>query len=105
MCSSDLVSMLATPSWRRVTHEAWRWGTREARPFLLQRGYRRAECRTMAGHADAERFLQRLGFVRECLVSNYGASGVPFIQYAWRIEDHVSRPNTQARTGAARAAS
>lgn len=98
-------SMLAAPAWPRVRFEAWRWATREARPFLLQRGYRRAECRTMEGHAEAERFLLRLGFVRECRVSNYGASGVPFIQYAWRIEDHVSRPNTQARAGAAGAAS
>jgi hypothetical protein len=93
------VSMVATPAWPRVMREAWRWGTRVARPHLLQLGFRRAECRTMAGHAEAERFLQHLGFVRECLITSYGASGAAFIQYAWRIEDHVSRPYTQAGAG------
>jgi hypothetical protein len=97
------VSLLASPDWPKVARAAWRWGTREARPHLLHIGFRRAECRTMEGHADAVRFLERLGFRRECLIRNFGASGAAFIQYAWRSEDHVSRPYTQGAAGAATA--
>jgi hypothetical protein len=94
------VSMVASRDWPKVARSAWRWGTRIARPHLLQQGFRRAECRTMEGHADAVRFLERLGFRRECRVPNFGASGTAFIQYAWRIEDHVSRPYTQGSSRA-----
>lgn len=96
-----VVSMVASHDWPKVARSAWRWGMRDARPHLLHLGFRRAECRTMAGHADAVRFLERLGFRRECLVPHFGASGATFIQYAWRIEDHVSRPYTQGATAGA----
>jgi hypothetical protein len=49
----------------------------------------------MEGHADAIRFLGRLGFVRECHVPEFGAHGATFIQYAWRLNDHVPLQITQ----------
>jgi hypothetical protein len=84
-----VVSLMATGDWPRVARAVVRWGIREARPALLRQGYARAECRTMEGHADAIRLLERLGFIRECRVPNFGASGAAFLQYAWRLDDHV----------------
>ena len=83
------VSLMATDRWPGVARQLFRWGHVSARPFLLARGFRRAECRTLEGHADAIRFLERLGFVRECHVPLFGADGATFIQYAWRLNDHV----------------
>jgi hypothetical protein len=98
------VSMMATGAWPSVAASVLRWGTRLARPALLARGYRRAECRTMEGHDDAVRFLEHLGFGRECCLPGYGADGSTFLQYSWRLNDHVSRKVTEdprAATGTA----
>lgn len=89
------VSMMATDRWPAVARRAFRWGHVTARRRLLAQGYMRAECRTMEGHADAIRFLERLGFVRECDVPLYGARGATFHQYAWRLKDHVPVQITQ----------
>ena len=88
-------SLMATDRWPHVARRAFRWGHVTARPRLLAQGYMRAECRTMEGHADAIRFLERLGFVRECDVPLYGARGATFHQYAWRLKDHVPVQITQ----------
>jgi RimJ/RimL family protein N-acetyltransferase len=85
------VSLVATEAWARVARAVLRWGVREARPELLARGFERAECRTMEGHDDAIRLLERLGFRAEARIERYGASGRTFIQYAWRLSDHVMR--------------
>jgi RimJ/RimL family protein N-acetyltransferase len=84
-----VVSMMATDAWRRVARAALRWGLGEAKPSLLSLGYERAECRTMQGHAEAIGLLERLGFVCECRLARFGASGAAFLQYAWRLSDHV----------------
>jgi hypothetical protein len=97
-------SLLATDRWPRVARRIFRWGHVAARPFLLARGYRRAECRTQAGHDDAIRFLERLGFVRECEVPQFGADGATFLQYAWRLNDHVPLQIAQGPAAAATAA-
>ena len=88
------VSLMATDAWPRVARAVVRWAVREARPFLLNRGFARAECRTLEGHADAIRLLEHLGFILECRVPSFGACGAAFLQYAWRLNDHVHQ-NTQ----------
>jgi hypothetical protein len=84
-----VVSMVATDEWGHVAHAVIRWGVKQARPALLARGYGRAECRTMEGHAEAIRLLERLGFVLECRLPQFGARGTAFLQYTWRLSDHV----------------
>jgi len=82
-------SMVATDDWTHVARRVVRWAVREARPTLLAKGYTRAECRTMAGHSDAIRLLEHLGFVLECRIPSFGAHDTTFLQYAWRLSDHV----------------
>jgi hypothetical protein len=89
------VSLMATDRWPAVARRVFRWGHVSARPFLLANGFLRAECRTLEGHDDAIRFLERLGFVRECHVPLFGANGATFIQFAWRLNDHVPLQITQ----------
>jgi hypothetical protein len=93
-----VVSLMATEDWPRVARAVLRWGVREAKAELIARGFERAECRTMEGHADAIELLERLGFVRECRLPRFGAQGASFLQYAWRLIDHV---HVQSPEGAA----
>ena len=97
-------SLMATDDWPHVARAVVRWGMREARPALLAEGFARAECRTMEGHEPAIRLLERLGFVCECRVPNFGASGAAFLQYAWRLEDHVPVQSAEGATAATPAA-
>lgn len=83
------VSLLATDEWPDVAREVYRWAKTVARPKLVAMGYLRCECRTLAGHEDAIRMLEHLGFTMECRVPQFGATGHAFIQYAWRLNDHV----------------
>lgn len=80
------VAMLATDEWPRIARQVYRWGVRVAKPRLLARGYTRAEVRTIDGHEDAIRMLERFGFELECRVPRYGASGTTFLQYSWTLE-------------------
>ena len=84
-----VVSLVATDDWRAVARAVVRWGVRVAKPTLLSLGYERAECRTMEGHDEAIALLERLGFVRECPLPCFGGRGTAFVQYAWRLIDHV----------------
>jgi len=83
------VSMIATDEWPNVAMDAMRWGLRVAKPFLIERGYRRAECRAIDGHKDAIDFLRFLGFEIEARIPEFGRNGETFIQLAWRLCDHT----------------
>lgn len=96
-----VVSLMATDAWPRVARAVLRWGVREARPELIARGFERAECRTMEGHVEAIELLERLGFVRECRLPRFGAQGASFLQYAWRLIDHVHVQGSEGPTTAA----
>lgn len=96
-----VVSLMATDAWPRVARAVLLWGVREARPQLIARGFERAECRTMEGHTEAIELLQRLGFVRECRLPRFGAHGASFLQYAWRLIDHVPVQSPESTPAAA----
>lgn len=81
--STVQMSMIATEDWPKVAWQVIRWAKRVALPDLKAQGFRRAECRTIDGHADAIRFLTALGFVREATCPAYGRSGEAFHQYAF----------------------
>lgn len=86
--STVSAALLASRKWRHVAPMMVRHGLRTLRPMLLTMGFRRAECRTIVGHDDAVRLLERVGFVLECRVPLYGKEGETFLQYAWRLSDH-----------------
>ena len=94
------VSLMATDLWPSVARDVVRWSIRVARPRLLQLGFARAECRTLEDHCDSINFLEWLGFVRECRVPRFGATGASFVQYAWRLNDHVPIQSTQSPAAA-----
>ncbi|MBI1213979.1 MAG: hypothetical protein GC190_21160 [Alphaproteobacteria bacterium] len=56
------VSMIATDEWPSVAIDAMRWGLRRAKPHLIARGYRRAECRAIDGPQGRDRFPPLPGF-------------------------------------------
>lgn len=82
-------SMIATDDWPKVAGRVMRWGLGTLKKNAIRRGFRRLECRAMAGHDDAVRFLSRMGFVMECVVYDFGRNGETFLQFAWRLSDHV----------------
>lgn len=84
-----MLSLFATEEWPLVVRPLMRWALRTAKPFLLERNYRRAEARSLEGHDDAHHFLRRLGFAHECALPDFGVNGETFHQFAWRISDHV----------------
>lgn len=58
------VQMIATDDWRLIAGAATRWSLATGLPWLMGRAHR-AECRVMASHVVARRWLERLGFVDE----------------------------------------
>lgn len=73
--------LLATDRWGEV----WRLGVAAALAVLRDgedRGMRRAECRSMAGHDDAHRLLRWLGFAAEGEHRAMGRDGETFITFA-----------------------
>jgi hypothetical protein len=84
------VSMISTPRWKEAVKPLLRWGLKYFKPMALNVGYCRVECRTIAGNSDAIWFLEGLGFRLECRVPDYGLDrDLIFLQYAWRLSDHV----------------
>jgi hypothetical protein len=83
-------SLLATDRWLDVARPLTLWGLRFFKPQALEMGYRRCECRTLAGHVDAIWFLERMGFLWEARIEDFGRNGEVFEQYAWRLTHHVS---------------
>lgn len=98
-------SLVATELWPRVTRKFFLWGLRFFKPHALKKGFKRVECRTLAGNDPAIDMLEALGFRCEATVADYGRNGEVFLQYAWRLSDHVRvlSPQSPEDAGAAEA--
>lgn len=68
---------------RRVIPALTRWGIAEWKPRMIADGYRRVEVRTIIDHDLSHRWLEKLGFARECLCRGYGRDGETFAQFAY----------------------
>lgn len=88
-CSTVELSLVATDHWPHVALSVAKCARRDVMPALLAKGYRRAECRAIDGHPEAQAFLEFLGFTLECRCPEFGRGGETFLQYAWRSRDHV----------------
>lgn len=80
-------ALLATPRFGEVAKALTRHMLRDVRPMLLAAGVRRMECRTLAEHVEARRWLRFLGAIEETQIPDGGKSGETFVQYAWRKSD------------------
>jgi hypothetical protein len=76
------IGLYATDAWPRVARAVTRWIARTT-PALIAAGGHRAECRSLASHATAHRWLERLGAVREAVLPDCGRNRETFYLYAW----------------------
>jgi hypothetical protein len=81
------VWMFATPLWPRLALGATRYVRRILIPQLLGAGAHRAECKTIAGHHAAQRWMELLGAHHEATHPDYGIGRETFFTYAWSLDD------------------
>lgn len=91
-----------TPQGLLMPHlwSAWAWGSdkvdlcmieiarwAKGPPSLVDRfdivGLKRIEARSIREHHESHRWLEWLGFVRECDLPEWGVAGERFVQYRW----------------------
>lgn len=83
--------MFATDDWPRVARATTRWACQALMAAVAAAGAHRVECRSMAGHDAAHRWLERLGAVREATLPDCGKARETFYLYAWRLSDREPR--------------
>ncbi|MEA1938091.1 MAG: hypothetical protein U9N14_03245 [Pseudomonadota bacterium] len=72
------VAMIATDRWPEVSAPVTRWARLDLIPRLREMGASRAECRSLATHAIAHRWLERLGFTHETDLPDFGKNRETF---------------------------
>lgn len=62
-------------------------------PYLLHKGLRRAQCRSLATHTEAHEWLRSLGAKQEDErpLRSWGKNGEDFVLFEWHRENLVSR--------------
>jgi hypothetical protein len=76
-----------TDEWPKVVVSLTRHAKRTLIPLLVERGAHRAQCASLAEHAEAHRWLEYLGAKREATLTGYGRNGEDFALFRWRLED------------------
>lgn len=71
-----------------IGRQLTRYLVREAVPALREFGAHRVECRSMEGHVEAQAWIEKLGYVREGVLLDYGRNRETYFSYAWRQSDH-----------------
>lgn len=72
----------------------WCWAHEQK---LIDAGVRRVEARTIEGHDQAHRWLERLGCQRVCDLPDHGHNGELFHLYAWHLGAGRPTQNTRYR--------
>lgn len=99
-----MLNLIATDDWKLISKPLLRWALKRVKPLLLRLGYTRAEARSLEGHDEAHRLLLWLGFRCECALPDFGLNGETFLQFAWRLSDHVLLQSSQNSRAAQTAA-
>jgi hypothetical protein len=73
----------ATDTLNKIGLSVTKFVRRSIIPSLLQGGAHRLECRSMDGHAEAQKWLGTLGAVREGTLQGYGRDREDFHVYVW----------------------
>ena len=90
-----------TPDWPHVVLDMTRHVRRFIIPALLAVGAHRVECRALASHDDARKWLTALGAKQEATLRGFGRAGEDFVLYAWRPEDVLQQRRQQRPHGRA----
>lgn len=77
------VWMFATDRFDEIALSVHKFARRVFFPALDHAGWHRLECRSIATHAVAHRWLEALGAYKESEVTNYGKNGERFLLYCW----------------------
>jgi hypothetical protein len=83
------VWMFASDKFSKVRFSMTRFTKRVIIPAMRRSGAHRAECRSMVGHVEAQRWLESFGARCEAVLAGYGRGGEDFLLYAtdWRRVD------------------
>ena len=77
------VWMFATDNWDKVAFDCTKFIKRTVIPSLEKTGAHRLQCRSMAKHTVAHRWLENLGFQKESEMKSLGNLGQDFFLYCW----------------------
>jgi hypothetical protein len=77
------VWMFATDRFDEIAMSVHKFGRRVFFPSLDAAGWHRLECRSLATHEIAHRWLEVLGAYKESETANYGKNGEAFMVYCW----------------------
>lgn len=77
------VWMFATDRFDEVALSTHRFAKKVFFPALDMAGWHRLECRSLASHTIAHKWLESLGAYKESEVTNYGKHGERFFVYCW----------------------
>lgn len=77
------VWMFATDRFDEIAIATHRFAKEVFFPTLENVGYVRLECRSIATHTTAHRWLEGLGARKESIVQSYGKGGEDFYLYCW----------------------
>lgn len=87
------VWMFATDRFDEIGLSVHKFARRVFFPALDHAGWHRLECRSLATHEVAHRWLEALGAYKESESSSYGKNGESFIVYCWTKEP--SKPQSE----------
>jgi hypothetical protein len=86
------VWMFATDRFDEIAMSTTKFAKRVFFPALEHTNWHRLECRSLASHSVAHRWLESLGAYKESETPNYGKAGETFLVYCWTKE----RPQAQS---------
>ena len=75
--------LFATDRFNEISLSLTTWVKRVMMPTLFGLDIHRCECKSMASHAEAHRWLEYLGWKRESTIAGYGRGGEDFYYYVW----------------------
>lgn len=78
---------MATPRFKEIGWGVTRFVKRHMIPRMVEMGFNRAECRTLDTNIEAQRWLIRLGAVRESVNPRTGKDGQSFHTYVFYPEN------------------
>jgi len=81
-----------TDAWDRVLLPMTKHVKRFMLPLLLDSGYHRIECRSLASRQDTKRWLRLFGAREEAVMRSSGVRGEDFKLYRWLRDEHHGRP-------------